>query len=238
MLSRLLNLLYPAVCETCHAPLSEGLSICPSCREQFTRLTPPLCHYCGEDFDGTLEGPFQCQNCKGLKYNFDFARASLKGLAESFDLVHRLKYQRHFYLAKSLAAFLHETFLEDQRFQDYSEALLVPVPLHWRRHQWRHGNQAYELARELSKASGVPLVNALIRKHRTQTQTKLSRKQRLSNLRGAFEIKKRSLDQLAGNPIILIDDVFTTGATAHECSRILKKEAGVDRVAVLTLVRG
>ena len=238
MFSKLLNLLYPAVCEVCHSPLSDGFSICETCREQFTRLTPPLCHTCGEAFDGALESRFACQNCKGLKHDFDFARASLKGLAESFDLVHRLKYQRHFYLARSLATFLNETLTEDERFHDFPEALLVPVPLHWRRHQWRHGNQAYELARELSKASGYLLANSLVRKRRTQTQTKLNRKQRLSNLRGAFRVKGHHRDQLQGRDVILIDDVFTTGATAHECARILKKDAHVQKVAVLTLVRG
>lgn len=238
MFTHLLNLLYPAVCELCQASLSDGSSLCLSCREQLPRLTPPFCANCGESFDGALDEDFECQNCQGLRHDFDFARASLKGLAPSFDLVHRLKYQRHFFLARSLAAFLHETLLEDERFQALTAPLLVPVPLHWRRQQWRHGNQAHELARELSKASGLALSSCLVRKRRTQTQTKLNRRQRLSNLRGAFAIKKRHRDRLAGKDLILIDDVFTTGATAHECARLLKKEANVARVAVLTLVRG
>jgi ComF family protein len=238
LFSRVLDLLYPAVCEICHSPLADGRSICPGCDAQFRRLTPPLCRTCGEAFEGAIESAFECQNCRGLHFDFNFARAALKGLATSFDLVHRLKYQRHFFLASSLAAFLHETLLQDERFHDYPEALLVPVPLHWRRQQWRHGNQACELARELSKASGLPLSPSLIRTRRTRTQTKLNRKQRLSNLRGAFRVKRSHRNRLAEKNVILIDDVFTTGATAHECARILKKEAGVKRVAVLTLVRG
>ena len=238
MVSRLLNLIYPAVCELCQRPLSDGLSLCPACQPQLPRLTAPFCATCGEPFDGNLTGEFQCQNCPGLNPAFDFARAALKGLAPSFNLVHRLKYQRHFFLARSLATFLHETILADERFRDYRDPLLIPVPLHWRRQQWRHGNQAHELARELAKASGVTLSNSLVRKRPTQTQTKLNRRQRLSNLRGAFQIKKSQVEKLHQRNIILIDDVFTTGATTHECSRILKKEAGASRVAVLTLVRG
>lgn len=238
MFTRLLNLLYPAVCELCQTSLPDGSSLCPSCRAQLPRVIPPFCATCGESFDGALNVQFECRNCRGLRHDFDFARASLKGLAQSFDLVHRLKYQRHFFLARSLATFLHETLLEDERFQALTSPILVPVPLHWRRQQWRHGNQAHELARELSKASGLSLSCCLVRKRRTQTQTKLNRRQRLSNLRGAFAIKKRHRHRLAGKDLILIDDVFTTGATAHECSRLLKKEAGVAKVAVLTLVRG
>jgi ComF family protein len=238
MLPRLLNLLYPSVCELCGCSIPDGQSLCESCCDQFRRLTAPLCQTCGEPFDGALDGQFDCQNCKGLSHDFEFARASLKGLAESFDLVHRLKYQRQFYLARSLATFLQETLDEDERFREYREAHLVPVPLHWRRQQWRHGNQAYELARELHRSSGHPLTHALVRSRSTQTQTKLNRKQRLSNLRGAFQVKSKHLDRLRDCDVILLDDVFTTGATAHECARVLKKVAGVRKVAVLTLVRG
>lgn len=238
MFQRLLDLLYPAICELCHKPLPGGSSLCPACCDSLTRIKSPFCTSCGESFDGHLDDDFQCQNCHGLTHDFDFARASLKGLTTSFDLVHRLKYQRQFFLARTLATFLQETLLEDERFHNLPNALLIPVPLHWRRQQWRHGNQAHELARELAKISDLTLSNSLVRKRPTRTQTKLNRKQRLTNLRDAFLIKPHYLDRLRNQNIILIDDVFTTGATAHECSRLLKKNAHVAKVAILTLVRG
>lgn len=236
--SRLLDFLYPALCEPCKAPLSRGGSLCPACFDQLPRIQAPFCSTCGEVFDGQLDGDFRCQNCLGLSHDFTFARASLKGLELSFHLVHSLKYLRQFFLARDLARFLYETFEDDERFRDFHDAILVPVPLHWRRQQWRQGNQAYELARELAKLSGLPLCNALRRSRATQTQTKLNRKQRLSNLRGVFQIKKRHLKTVQGRRIILIDDVFTTGATAHECTRVLRSVALSPGVAVLTLVRG
>lgn len=238
MWARVLDLLYPALCEFCSTPLQAGGSLCPSCADSLPRLKPPFCATCGESFDGYLDESVQCRNCHGIRHDFDFARAALTGLGQSFDLVHRLKYRRHFYLARDLSGLLQETLENDDRFQAYDDALLVPVPLHWRRQQWRHGNQAYELARELARHSGLRLCDGLLRKRSTRTQTKLTRQQRLSNLRGAFALKKKHLTDFRDRPAILIDDVFTTGATTHECSRLLRQQGGAARVAVLTLLRG
>ena len=111
-------------------------------------------------------------------------------------------------------------------------------PLHWRRKQWRQGNQAYELAREFCTQSDLRLSQALRRIRATSTQTKLNRKERLTNLRGAFRIHKSALAGLQGSTIILLDDVFTTGATAHECTKVLLKDGSAKNVIILTLVRG
>lgn len=239
MISRFLDLLYPPLCELCQKPLVRGRSICRECSDLLPRISEPFCQRCGEPFDGNLNGDFKCQNCRGLTHDFHFARASLKGMALPFHLVHSLKYRRRFFLARDLARFLLETLEEDERFQNMEgPTTLVPVPLHWRRQQWRQGNQAFELARELSKIGPHRLMDVLKRTRSTRTQTKLNRKQRLSNLRGAFRVKKNCLNRLEGGNVILIDDVFTTGATAHECTRVLKHDAKVSKVAVLTLVRG
>ncbi|MEJ6718007.1 MAG: ComF family protein [Akkermansiaceae bacterium] len=239
MIARFLDFLYPPICELCQKPLECGDSICSSCADLLPRISEPFCQNCGESFDGNLEDEFRCQNCLGLTHAFHFARASLKGTSMPFHLVHSLKYRRRFFLAQNLAELMEKTLEEDSRFREMGrEAILVPVPLHWRRQQWRQGNQAYELSRQLSKLTGLPLSNALKRVRSTRTQTKLSRKQRLSNLRGAFRLKRGHLDRIRGAQVILVDDVFTTGATAHECTRILKQEGQASKVAILTLVRG
>lgn len=239
MISRFLDLIYPALCELCQEPLKNGHALCSSCAAQLTRVKAPFCGNCGEPFEGDIQHHFLCPNCLHTPHDFHFARASLKSSPTSFGLVHRLKYQRHFYLARDLAPFLKETLQEDPRFEKLGKsALLIPVPLHWRRQQSRHGNQALELSRELAKLSGLSCHNALKRIRVTRTQTKLNRKQRLTNLRGAFQIKQKQRKHLHGKNIILIDDVFTTGSTAHECARILTLEGQVSKVAVLTLIRG
>ena len=239
MINRILDFLYPALCELCQTSLSKGRSICSTCLDQLPRVQDPLCQQCGEPFDGNIGQDFTCQNCLGLTHDFLFARASLKGLPTAFHLVHNLKYRRKFFLARDLAQLLHETIEEETRFGNFAkDAFLVPVPLHWRRQQWRQGNQAYELARELSKRCHLPCLDALRRIRPTNTQTKLNRSQRLSNLKGAFEVKKAHLEKIRNSNIILVDDVFTTGATAHQCTRVLRREAHADNVAILTLVRG
>ena len=233
-----LDLIYPAVCELCQVSIKHGYSLCEGCRNEIPRITPPFCRKCGEGFAGNIDGAFRCKNCHGLTCDFDFARASLKGLALSFRLVHGLKYQRQFYLARELAGFLQETLEEDPRFAEFHDAILIPVPLFWRRQQWRQGNQAYELSRELSKLSGHKTIEAIKRVRSTNTQTKLNRKQRLSNLRGAFRVRRKWAPVIAQKNIIIIDDVFTTGATAHECAKLLKHFGKVKDVAILTLIRG
>jgi ComF family protein len=117
----------------------------------------------------------------------------------------------------------------DDRFD-----FIVPVPLHWRR-RWRRGfNQAELLAREVSRHRRIPILNALRRRKSTVNQAGLTSAGRRRNIAGAFE-SCRGID-LKGRRILLIDDVFTTGATASACSRALKK-AGAGTVTLLTLAR-
>jgi hypothetical protein len=116
---------------------------------------------------------------------------------------------------------------------------LVPVPLHRRRKLWRHFNQAEEIARALGRATGLPLCPALARIRATGSQVRLTRAQRLSNLRGAFELSRAGAVFAATKPpgAVVVDDVFTTGATTDECARVLRR-AGVQKVVVVTVMRG
>jgi len=240
MIRRFLDFIYPSICELCHSGLQDGKALCNACLDDIPRIRAPFCRKCGEPFDGNLDEEFDCPNCHGITHDFEFAIAPLKGEGAAFHLVHALKYQRRFFLARDLALILAEPWLGDPRFQSLpkEKIIVIPVPLHWRRRQWRQGNQAYELAREFCTQTGLPLQQSLRRIRATSTQTKLNRKQRLTNLRGAFRIPKSALAGLQGSTIILVDDVFTTGATAHECTKVLVKDGGVEKVIILTLVRG
>ena len=240
MIRRALDFIYPSLCELCEDELKDGESLCSPCLDKLPRIKEPFCRKCGEPFDGNLDEEFNCPNCQGITHDFNFAIAPLKGEGAAFHLVHSLKYQRRFYLARDLAAILSESWQKDPRFQSIprEEITVVPVPLHWRRKQWRQGNQAYELAREFCTQSDLRLSQALRRIRATSTQTKLNRKERLTNLRGAFRIHKSALAGLQGSTIILLDDVFTTGATAHECTKVLLKDGSAKNVIILTLVRG
>jgi len=155
--------------------------------------------------------------------------------------VHQFKYRGQFFLARLLGEMLEQA-LEDPRIAEDAESgewVLVPVPLHARRLREREFNQAEELSREVACRRGLPSVNALRRIRYTRRQAKLDRAERLTNLRGAFEIspKPREGKAIVGKRVLLVDDVLTTGATASECARALA-EAGALKVVVITVVRG
>ena len=239
MIARILDLFFPPLCELCREVLNDGHSLCQNCANDLRRINPPFCLKCGEDFEGQIEGEFECPNCTNVRLDFDFARSPLHAAGTARELIHALKYRSRFYLADELAPFFIELLESDDRLQNLAkDTLVIPVPLHWWRQQVRQGNQANELAKAFSKASDLPYFPALQRIRRTETQTRLTRKQRLSNLKGAFRIREKMREKLAKKTVILIDDVFTTGSTAHECARLLKKKGLVEKVIVLTLLRG
>ena len=237
---RALDLLYPSLCSLCGCGLTHGRALCDACAEDLPSLTAPFCGSCGQPFDGRIEGAFACPNCADVSFAFEFARPAMRRDERLLDLVHRVKYGREIHLARELAL-LAATALADPRF---AEALdegwpLVPVPLHRARLKHRHFNQSAEIARHLSRHTGLPLLDGLRRVRATDTQTRLGRRQRMENLRGAFEPNRRGRAWIAaGAPgVILVDDVLTTGSTLHECAKVLRK-AGVAQVLALAVMRG
>lgn len=239
MIRKLLDLCFPPLCELCGELQSQGTTLCESCFDHLPRIKLPYCKKCGEEFPGVIDEEFSCPNCTDIRLDFDFARSPLSTSGGARELIHSLKYRSRFYLANDLAKFFTEMFESDPRLANLPQnTVVIPVPLHWFRHQRRQGNQAHELAQGFCKLTGHHLSPALKRVRHTQTQTRLTRKQRLTNLKNAFAIRPKFQDDLAEATVLLFDDVFTTGSTAHECSRLLKKEGKVKSVIILTLVRG
>jgi ComF family protein len=113
---------------------------------------------------------------------------------------------------------------------------LVPIPLHWKRKWDRSYNQSERLANLAGRSSGIPVASGLLKRVQpTPTQTRLTRIQRMENVRGAFVYSgRRPLD---GAAILLMDDVLTTGATASECAKVLMRN-GARSVDVWTVARG
>jgi competence protein ComFC len=114
--------------------------------------------------------------------------------------------------------------------------LLMPVPLHEKRLRQREFNQSALIGKHVAKHLGVPIiVNSLLRKRDTIPQVGLSAKERRKNIKNAFTVRKK--DIIEGKHIMLVDDVFTTGATVRECSKVFMK-AGAKKVYVITLTHG
>jgi len=149
------------------------------------------------------------------------------------DLIHGLKYYRKSWNVTPLVQIVRMVF-DDERLTD-KPAVLVPVPLHSLRVRERGYNQAELLARALGRVSGFPVVNMLRRTRPTTTQTHFDRAHRLKNLRGAFAVKT-GISLPDECHIILVDDVFTTGATLDECARTLVNE-GFPTPDAITIAR-
>lgn len=248
-----LDLVFPRQCWSCSEPLarpSEDTSpeaceqfFCQTCIDAFPRIEPPYCNQCGEPYDLETDGTFQCWNCSGRRMGFEFAISAYHAEGAVREMIHRFKYGREVALRRPLASLLQEA-LKDERLasQDLTRWIVVPVPLHHSRQFERGFNQSWELCLELAKRVGATACEVLTRTRPTQSQASLDRRHRLRNLRGVFA-RKRSWPwcrqpDLTGACVLLVDDVLTTGATTHECARVLKRSAEVEKVVVITVARG
>ncbi len=235
---RLLDLLYPPACSVCDEVLRDGRSLCGDCHSRLPRLEAPFCERCGEHFEGRIESAFVCPNCSGLKFSFDFARPAMLLDERTREMIHRFKYGRQIHLARELGGLAAEAFADERLIPALQGKWpLVPVPLHRSRLRFRHFNQAHEIARHIGRPLGLPVVPALCRIRKTGSQTRLSRRERLENLRGAFALSRAGRKWQRRDGAILVDDVFTTGSTVDACAKVLRK-GGFGKVVVVTVMRG
>ncbi|MFQ5481346.1 MAG: ComF family protein [Nitrospinaceae bacterium] len=171
--------------------------------------------------------------CRKRPLAFDRARSL--GTYESVvrSLICFFKYQKQPVAVKEFIPALEAHFQgERERYAGFG---VVPVPLHVKKLKVRGFNQAFIVAREVARILSLPIwTKGLVRVRETPPQAGLSRRQRMENLRGAFLLDRP--EEWAGKRVLLVDDVLTTGATAHEVARLLKR-AGVKAVHVITLAR-
>lgn len=234
-----LDAVFPPRCAGC-GDFCAAL-FCPDCRATLRLIVAPFCGRCGFPFDPLAHAAVECAACRANRYHVAPPFAALRSVF-TFEgalrpAVHSLKYKGKIVRAAPLAALLHE-FLQSQTAIPADLALVAPVPLHPLR-RWRRGyNQSELLARELAKTLGVPDGEVLRRTRRTPPQVGLSAKARRENVRDAFAADERALERLnpSRGPVLLIDDVCTTGATIAECARALRV-AGVAEIYALTLAR-
>ncbi len=208
--------------------------VCDSCLDTGAPLEPPFCEICAEHYEGDISSVFRCANCGDRSFDFEFATAGWRFNGAVRTMVYRFKYGRKMYLRRILGELLADGFQDARVDSAMGDWVMVPVPLHHRKFREREFNQAQEIARVASRTVDIPVANALKRTRYTLSQAKLSREERLRNLDGAFAMRKK----LPGKSVFLVDDVFTTGATADECAKILKLDGGVEKVVVVTVARG
>ncbi|MCX5876318.1 MAG: ComF family protein [Deltaproteobacteria bacterium] len=229
----LLDLLLPSFCLACEKPLGSApdLLFCPDCQEKLHYIKSPLCPCCGRAYLVAPGGDHHCGTCLAKPRHFSQARALFLYEEPLKKVIHRFKYQGKTACLPSFARLaINLPLLAEMRGVDW----IVPVPLHPSRLRERGFNQALLLARAFFPKDRRVTVGLLVRLRPTEPQTSFNGAARRTNLKNAFAVIKPH--RLAGKKILLIDDVFTTGTTANECARVLKK-AGADEVLVLTLAR-
>ncbi|HEY5911235.1 MAG TPA: ComF family protein [Verrucomicrobiae bacterium] len=231
-----LGFVYPEVCQICGKARATPAEcfVCAGCRARIRLIQPPFCERCGMPFQGQITTRFECENCRDAGLQFQYARAAVVAGEQVLELVHRYKYHRAFWCEPLLADFLIRAAGPELKQQHWD--LIVPVPLYPARQREREFNQAERLGRRLAAATGIQLDTRLLKRVRaTETQTRLSREERRRNMHNAFAVNPRR--SLSGERIVLIDDVFTTGATTSACSRVLRA-AGAGALCVWTVARG
>ncbi|MGC9362381.1 MAG: ComF family protein [Candidatus Syntrophosphaera sp.] len=228
ILLRVEKLFFPPVCLACNAQVdSIAQTLCENCRDMLVPITEGFCTKCG----GLLQDG-KCDACSTTEWYFDAARSVYVYQTPVREMIHHLKYD----FLLSPAAFLAKGMAALITWEDpgVSYDFILPVPLHRVRERGRGYNQSVLIARKLSALLGIPLAKMVSRKSNTRSQTNLSREARLKNLDGAFVMSGGT--QISGKRILLIDDVFTTGTTANEISKLLKGN-GAEKVFVLTAAR-
>jgi ComF family protein len=231
------DLLFPRCCIQCarSADAEHYKYLCKRCARQFFLCHEPSCHFCGQPFWGSFSDSRICPNCLELSPKFSEGKTLFLAKDVGRSLIHELKYAAGFYVLQDIQALIGKSAYWRAFFSD---TILCPVPLHPRKMRQRGYNQSKKIA--ICIAQCFPLqteVQApLIRITDTQSQTTLNREQRRQNIKNAFAIRADTVL----NPhlcYVIVDDVFTTGATLNACATVLRT-AGAQKIKTFTLGHG
>jgi ComF family protein len=216
----LIHLLYPNTCWACGKDLEEDRkSFCTPCRTALTTDPHPTCPRCSSSVGPYANLDGGCNQCRNDSFGFDraFRLGPYEGLLR--ELILKIKHEHGEGLAEVLGQ-LWAQCLEDKLRAERPD-VVIPVPLHWRKHLQRGYNQSQILARALARQLGVTCRARWLRRIRsTPQQTGQTASVRRENVRGAFRARQGL--KLEGKTILLVDDVLTTGSTASEAARALR----------------
>jgi ComF family protein len=231
--------LFSSDCRICDAPLLNisRLPVCEECIAAIYPIAGETCDICGEALPGLTRADevHACSACQESRPHFAKATAFGAYDGELRELIHLLKYEQVLPAAGVLGAMLADAI---GKLKLNVPVLVVPVPLHSSKRRQRKFNQADLIARaafrKLAQDHFHFAAKVLVRVKPTVSQIGLTRPQRRENMRGAFRVVHPTT--VKGRSILLVDDVLTTGTTASECARVLRK-AGAEQVWVATAAR-
>lgn len=229
-------MIFPARCPICDDVLYEKNKIdrplvCPECFKKITFIEQPFCFKCGKPLDDSSRE--YCNDCVEKDHFFTRGFAAfayseaMKASMYGFKYNNRREYGK--YYAKAIVA------RYGALIRQWDADVIIPVPLHKRKEKSRGYNQAEVLAMELSKELGIFFDNKILERVRyTVPQKELKDKERIKNIKNAFQIRKNGLEY---SKIVLVDDIYTTGTTIDECAKVLI-QAGASQVYFLTACVG
>ena len=223
-----LDLIFPPRCLVCGKAGSDPF--CSNCRHQI-QFIDKYCRICGKP----MEKSRVCEDCRNCRPVFDIARSVAIYDTTIKEALHKFKFQNKMSLGDDLTGILIEYFKSGPDIDLSSVDSVTAVPLHQKRQRERGFNQSEFLAEKFARHYGLNFRNDILVKIKdTKPQFSLKRNVRFKNVSGAFEASPK--DAIAGRRVLLVDDIFTTGATICECAKALKS-AGAESVYVITLCR-
>jgi len=248
----LLDQLLPPRCLSCGAGVQDAGRICADCWKGLNFLQGPACAWCGypfefgrefnQEFDqkfdqpGAVDGQCLCMACVARRPPFDVARAALRYDDGSRRMILSFKHGDRTDYTDFFGQLLQQAAAATPAPDLLADPLVIPVPLHKKRLGKRRYNQAALMARALARRKKMDYVADMLARTKHTPPQEGNYRRRKRNIAGAFAFNRRYGERARGRNIILVDDVYTTGATAGACARILKRN-GVGHVTVLTLAR-
>lgn len=233
-IERIINLILPPRCLLCGKVINGDNGLCNDCFNNITFITKPYCDKCGYPFYKSIDSDGICLSCLNPKNKqiFRMCRSAIVYDEYSKKLILDFKFSDHVENKVLLARWLN---MAGKDIFDEGIDIIIPVPLHFTRMIKRKYNQSAILAKELSRLCKIDVdYNLLKRSKMTAPQTQCTGKERQKNVKNAFVVS--DIEKIKGKRIVLIDDVYTTGATLKECAKILLS-AGAKSVDALTVAR-
>lgn len=228
-----IDFVLPPRCIISGEEVDQHGTVSPASWASLRFISKPFCSCCGFPFEFSSGEDTLCASCLQTQLHFHKARAALFYDDASRPMILSFKHGDQLHAAQCFRPWLLTAGRELLQDAD----IIAPVPLHPLRLLKRRYNQAALIANMLSKETSIPYVPDLLRRKRmTQSQGHKNKEQRRKNVRGAFVLNPKHTESIQDKTILIIDDVFTSGATVNECARILKK-TGSQQVNVLTLAR-
>jgi competence protein ComFC len=231
MLRYVLDLLYPSKpkCEICGR--SGAAVACGICMASLDYLQGATCLHCGKQLNERYTQSI-CPDCRGGIFHYDRAYSCFAYSGMGKEFIYKFKYEGKIQLSKVIAGLMEERLRNESLLID----AVVPVPIHENKLRTRGFNQSYIIARELGERLRKPVLDCLTRTKETKEQYHLDKTHRYLNIIDAFSVKLLYNNDKYKS-ILLVDDIYTTGSTVNECSKILK-EFGAKNVYIITAATG